>query len=166
MCSNEALVGRAIAPWLAEHGRESLFLTSKIWQDAHRPALARCAPNIVLHCILTLPSTFRRECIQMHSNISCFLCANNMRTHAKQSAPAVPAAETMSPPVRHDPLPGSFARQPRGCLEQPVRLLGRWGCPIRSVSRQLLRHSLCVCTDLVCETLAELGMQRLLVMII
>ena len=43
MYGNEALVGEAIAPWLAEHGRDSLFLCSKIWNDAHRPALARCA---------------------------------------------------------------------------------------------------------------------------
>ncbi len=38
---NEALVGAAIKPWLAEHGRDSVFLTSKIWNDAHRPELAR-----------------------------------------------------------------------------------------------------------------------------
>jgi diketogulonate reductase-like aldo/keto reductase len=38
---NEALVGEAIQPWLKEHGRESLFLTSKVWNDAHRPQLLR-----------------------------------------------------------------------------------------------------------------------------
>lgn len=36
---NEALVGEAIKPWLDEHGRDSLFLTSKVWNDAHRPQL-------------------------------------------------------------------------------------------------------------------------------
>lgn len=40
---NEALVGAAIAPWMAEHGRDSLFLTTKIWNNAHRPELARRA---------------------------------------------------------------------------------------------------------------------------
>ncbi len=40
---NEALVGAAIAPWMAEHGRDSLFLTTKIWNTAHRPELARRA---------------------------------------------------------------------------------------------------------------------------
>ena len=40
---NEALVGEAIAPWISEHGRDSLFLTTKIWNTAHRPELARCA---------------------------------------------------------------------------------------------------------------------------
>ena len=39
---NEALVGEAIGPWLKEHGRDSLFLTSKVWNDAHRPQLLRC----------------------------------------------------------------------------------------------------------------------------
>jgi hypothetical protein len=39
---NEALVGEAIQPWLKEHGRDSLFLTSKFWNDAHRPQLLRC----------------------------------------------------------------------------------------------------------------------------
>jgi hypothetical protein len=39
---NEALVGEAIQPWLQEHGRDSLFLTSKVWNDAHRPQLLRC----------------------------------------------------------------------------------------------------------------------------
>ena len=39
---NEALVGEAIQPWLKEHGRDSLFLTSKVWNDAHRPQLLRC----------------------------------------------------------------------------------------------------------------------------
>ena len=38
---NEALVGDAIQPWLKEHGRDSLFLTSKVWNDAHRPQLLR-----------------------------------------------------------------------------------------------------------------------------
>lgn len=38
---NEALVGKAIKPWLDQHGRDSLFLTSKIWNDAHQPQLAR-----------------------------------------------------------------------------------------------------------------------------
>lgn len=38
---NEALVGEAIQPWLKEHGRDSLFLTSKVWNDAHRPQLLR-----------------------------------------------------------------------------------------------------------------------------
>lgn len=42
MYGNEALVGEAIQPWLKEHGRDSLFLTSKVWNDAHRPQLLRC----------------------------------------------------------------------------------------------------------------------------
>ncbi len=50
---NEALVGEAIAPWLKEHGRDSLFLTTKVWNNAHRPELARCGtPKPCANCRL------------------------------------------------------------------------------------------------------------------
>ena len=40
---NEALVGEALAPWIEQHGRSSVFVTSKVWNDAHQPAAARRA---------------------------------------------------------------------------------------------------------------------------
>ena len=42
---NEALVGEALAPWIERHGRDAVFVTSKIWNDAHQPAAARSAPS-------------------------------------------------------------------------------------------------------------------------
>lgn len=41
MYGTQSLVGAAIGPWMKQHGREPLFLTSKIWNNAHRPHLAR-----------------------------------------------------------------------------------------------------------------------------
>lgn len=38
---NEDLVGEALAPWIERHGRDSVFVTSKVWNDAHQPAAAR-----------------------------------------------------------------------------------------------------------------------------
>ena len=38
---NEALVGPALGPWIEQHGRDSLFVTSKIWNDAHEPAAVK-----------------------------------------------------------------------------------------------------------------------------
>ena len=38
---NEDLVGEALAPWIERHGRDSIFVTSKVWNDAHQPAAAR-----------------------------------------------------------------------------------------------------------------------------
>ena len=38
---NEALVGEALAPWIEQHGRDSVFVTSKIFNDAHQPAATR-----------------------------------------------------------------------------------------------------------------------------
>ncbi len=40
---NEALVGEALSPWIEQHGRDSVFVTSKVWNDAHQPAAARCS---------------------------------------------------------------------------------------------------------------------------
>ena len=41
MYGNEDLVGEALAPWIERHGRNSVFVTSKVWNDAHQPAAAR-----------------------------------------------------------------------------------------------------------------------------
>lgn len=38
---NEALVGEALGPWIEQHSRDSVFVTSKIWNDAHQPAAVK-----------------------------------------------------------------------------------------------------------------------------
>lgn len=53
---NESLVGEAIKPWLQEHGRDSVFLTSKVWNDAHRPELLRCVRMGALTACCFAPS--------------------------------------------------------------------------------------------------------------
>eukprot|EP00887_Chlorella_sp_A99_P004505 scaffold34.g4505.t1 len=40
---NQALVGEGLKTFLAEGRREELFITSKVWNDAHRPAAARAS---------------------------------------------------------------------------------------------------------------------------
>ena len=53
--NNEAIVGRALRDFIASNkescGRQHLFITSKIWNDCHRPKAARhtfCHGS--LHC--------------------------------------------------------------------------------------------------------------------
>lgn len=40
---NERIVGDALAPWIEAHGRDSVFVTSKIWNDAHQPAALKAS---------------------------------------------------------------------------------------------------------------------------
>lgn len=39
---NETTIGKGLADFIKEEGREQLFITSKVWNDAHRPHLVRC----------------------------------------------------------------------------------------------------------------------------
>ena len=56
---NEALVGEALAAWIERHGRDAVFVTSKIWNDAHQPAAARSAPSEALsHPSAAVTGTF------------------------------------------------------------------------------------------------------------
>ena len=41
MYENEHLVGEALKPWIESHGRDSVFVTTKIWNDAHQPDAVR-----------------------------------------------------------------------------------------------------------------------------
>lgn len=46
---NEKIVGEALAPVLAAGKREDLFIVSKVWNDAHRPAAVRWVPLAFTH---------------------------------------------------------------------------------------------------------------------
>lgn len=45
---NEAIVGDALAPWIEQHGRDSVFVTSKIWNDAHQPNAVKASAELSL----------------------------------------------------------------------------------------------------------------------
>lgn len=45
---NETTIGEGLADFIKEKGREQLFVTSKVWNDAHRPQLVRCDPCSLL----------------------------------------------------------------------------------------------------------------------
>ena len=40
---NETTIGEGLQDFIKEEGREQLFVTSKVWNDAHRPHLVRCS---------------------------------------------------------------------------------------------------------------------------
>ena len=40
---NQAAVGAGLRAWLAEGKRDELFITSKVWNDAHQPAAVRAS---------------------------------------------------------------------------------------------------------------------------
>ena len=56
---NEALVGEALAPWIEQHGRDSVFVTSKIWQDAHQPAAARQVSDMLGSVLVSVRAKIR-----------------------------------------------------------------------------------------------------------
>lgn len=42
---NEETVGQGMAEFIRDGHRDELFVIGKIWNDAHRPQLARCLPS-------------------------------------------------------------------------------------------------------------------------
>ena len=53
---NEALVGEGLKDFIATAGREQLFITSKVWNDCHRPKLVRYltqSNNKLFACLCT-----------------------------------------------------------------------------------------------------------------
>ena len=43
---NEKLVGEAIKDFSSGERRGQLFITSKVWNDSHRPEAVRCCPSL------------------------------------------------------------------------------------------------------------------------
>ena len=41
---NEKIVGEGLRDFIAKEGRDKLFITSKVWNDAHRSEAVRLAP--------------------------------------------------------------------------------------------------------------------------
>jgi Aldo/keto reductase family len=68
---NEALVGEAIKPWIQQHGRNSLFITSKVWNDAHRPNLLRCVCTRKCNAALQYPAHCIHADMSAYSAIVC-----------------------------------------------------------------------------------------------
>ena len=52
---NEGIVGDALEPWIDSHGRDSVFVTSKIWNDSHQPDAVRYTLSNFLIAVLMPP---------------------------------------------------------------------------------------------------------------
>lgn len=75
---NETTIGEGLQDFIKEEGREQLFVTSKVWNDAHRPHLVRC-------CVLCHAVSLCCHCVQMYNSSLCDLTKSVHDLNKKQS---------------------------------------------------------------------------------
>ena len=77
---NEETIGEGMAEFISHGHRSELFITSKIWNDAHRPKLVRsaalcpCAGSSIHGCVPTCVSKLVCQLLVSHSTGQFVFC--------------------------------------------------------------------------------------------